>query len=318
MAACPVVFWDVFGERGHPVRATISDMGPLLLGAAPQPERHPARRARARLQDRRRRRAAAARSEGSARDAAVRRRQRAGSSRPTTATSRRPRSARSSAACSTLEQQGGDEFFGEPMLDVDDLLQTDAGGRGVVNILAADELMRSPKLYATFLLWMLSELFERLPEVGDPDKPKLVFFFDEAHLLFTDAPTALRREDRAGRAADSIEGRRRVLRHAESARRSGDGARPARQPRAARAARVHAARSEGREDRRRDAAAESEDRHARRRSPSWRVGEALVSFLDEKGSADGRRARVDLCRRRRASVRSPPAEREAIRRRRRR
>ncbi|HET9748292.1 MAG TPA: helicase HerA-like domain-containing protein, partial [Casimicrobiaceae bacterium] len=89
-----------------------------------------------------------------------------------------------------LEQQGGDKLLGEPMLDVDDLLQVDAG-RGVVNILAADRLMQSPRLYATMLLWLLSELYERLPEVGDLDKPKLVFFFDEAHLLFTDAPKAL-------------------------------------------------------------------------------------------------------------------------------
>jgi len=90
-----------------------------------------------------------------------------------------------------IEQQGGSSFFGEPMLDVDDLLQTDGRGRGMVNVLAADELIRAPKLYATVLLWLLSELFERLPEVGDPDKPVLVFFFDEAHLLFTDAPQPL-------------------------------------------------------------------------------------------------------------------------------
>jgi hypothetical protein len=90
-----------------------------------------------------------------------------------------------------IEQQGGETFFGEPMLDVDDLLQTDEHGRGVVNVLAADDLIRYPKLYATFLLWVLSELFERLPEVGDPEKPTLVFFFDEAHLLFADAPSAL-------------------------------------------------------------------------------------------------------------------------------
>ena len=89
-----------------------------------------------------------------------------------------------------LEQQGGDKFLGEPMLNIDDLLQTD-GGRGVVNILAADRLMQSPQLYATMLLWLLSELYERLPEVGDREKPKLVFFFDEAHLLFTDAPKVL-------------------------------------------------------------------------------------------------------------------------------
>ena len=90
-----------------------------------------------------------------------------------------------------LEQQGGDKFFGEPALNIDDLLQTDQNGHGVVNILAADKLMQSPQLYATFLLWLLSELFERLPEVGDPEKPKLVFFFDEAHLLFNDLPSAL-------------------------------------------------------------------------------------------------------------------------------
>jgi hypothetical protein len=87
-----------------------------------------------------------------------------------------------------LQQEGGEKFFGEPALNLDDLMQTDANGHGVVNILAADKLIRSPKIYATFLLWMLTELFERLPEVGDLDKPKLVFFFDEAHLLFTDLP----------------------------------------------------------------------------------------------------------------------------------
>src|SRR5208282_5792815 len=86
----------------------------------------------------------------------------------------------------TLGQQGGDKFFGEPALNLDDLMQTDSSGHGVINILAADKLYQSPKVYATFLLWLLTALFEKLPEVGDPDKPKLVFFFDEAHLLFTD------------------------------------------------------------------------------------------------------------------------------------
>ena len=90
-----------------------------------------------------------------------------------------------------IETQGGTKFFGEPMLNISDFMQTDANGHGVVNILAADKLMNSPRLYATFLLWMLSELFEQLPEIGDPDKPKLVFFFDEAHLLFNDAPKVL-------------------------------------------------------------------------------------------------------------------------------
>jgi DNA helicase HerA-like ATPase len=91
----------------------------------------------------------------------------------------------------TLEQQGGDHFFGEPALDIKDLMRTDLSGRGMINVLASDRLMLSPKLYATFLLWLLSELFEELPEVGDPDKPRLVFFFDEAHLLFDEAPKAL-------------------------------------------------------------------------------------------------------------------------------
>jgi DNA helicase HerA-like ATPase len=90
-----------------------------------------------------------------------------------------------------IEQQGGDRFFGEPMLNIDELMQTDANGHGIVNILASDKLLNAPKLYSTFLLWLLSELFERLPEVGDPDKPKLVFFFDEAHLLFDEAPKPL-------------------------------------------------------------------------------------------------------------------------------
>ena len=91
----------------------------------------------------------------------------------------------------TLEQEGGDRFFGEPALNIQDLMQTDGSGKGVINILTADRLMQSPKVYATLLLWMLSELFEQLPEVGDPEKPRLVFFFDEAHLLFEDIPKAL-------------------------------------------------------------------------------------------------------------------------------
>ncbi|MFX7739616.1 helicase HerA-like domain-containing protein, partial [Acinetobacter baumannii] len=88
-------------------------------------------------------------------------------------------------------EQGGDRFFGEPMLNIEDWMQTDAQGRGIINILAADKLMNAPRLYSTFLLWMLSELFEHLPEVGDLDKPKMAFFFDEAHLLFDEAPKPL-------------------------------------------------------------------------------------------------------------------------------
>ena len=180
-----------------------------------------------------------------------------------------------------LEQQGGDKFFGEPMLNVDDLMQTD-GGRGVVNILAADQLMQSPQLYATFLLWLLSELFEQLPEVGDPDKPKLVFFFDEAHLLFDDAPKAL---------LDKIEQVVRLIRSKgvgvyfvtqNPLDIPDDGARPARQPRPARAARVHAARPEGGqgggETLRANPKLDTE-----KAITELGVGEALVSFLDEKG-----------------------------------
>ena len=100
-----------------------------------------------------------------------------------------PPLAPSSAGCS-LGEQGGEVFFGEPMLDIADLMQTD-NGKGIINVLAADRLMASPRLYATFLLWLLSELFEHLPEVGDMEKPRLVFFFDEAHLLFNEAPPAL-------------------------------------------------------------------------------------------------------------------------------
>ena len=202
-----------------------------------------------------------------------------------------------------LEEQGGGQFFGEPMLDIDDLIQTDAAGRGVVNVLAADKLMQAPKLYATFLLWMLSELFERLPEVGDPEKPKLVFFFDEAHLLFDDAPERAGREDRAGRAADPIEGRRRVLRHAEPARHSGDGARPARQSRAARAARVHAARSESGED-----GGEDAPRRIRRSTSSARSPSSASARRSSRSSTRRARRRSSSgrgsCRRPRASARS--------------
>ena len=189
-SANPVVFWDLFGKRGVPVRATVADVGPLLLGrllglnATQQgvltlvfkiaDDRGlpilDLKDLRAILQY-------AADHAGEIR------------------TAYGNVSAASVGAIQRglleLEQQGGAVFFGEPMLDIDDLVQTDAKGRGVVNILVADELIRSPKLYSTFLLWLMSELFERLPEVGDPEKPTLVFFFDEAHLLFADAPAAL-------------------------------------------------------------------------------------------------------------------------------
>jgi DNA double-strand break repair helicase HerA and related ATPase len=188
--ANPVVFWDVLGKRGLPVRATISDLGPLLLGRLLS--LNPTQQGvlaivfkiaddnRLLLLDLKDLRAML---------------QFVGDNASQFRTEYGNVSAASIGAIQRglleIEQQGGTQFFGEPMLDVDDLLQTDEHGGGMVNVLVADELIRYPKVYATFLLWMLSELFERLPEVGDPDKPKLVFFFDEAHLLFTDAPQAL-------------------------------------------------------------------------------------------------------------------------------
>jgi DNA helicase HerA-like ATPase len=189
-AGCPVTFWDVFGAQGHPVRATVSEMGPLLfsrlLGLNDTQEGVLAlvfkiaddnglllldlKDLQAMLRN-------------------------VGENAKTYQTQYGNISAASIGAIQrglvALEQQGGDKFLGEPALNLDDLMQTDANGHGVVNILAADKLVNSPKLYATFLLWMLTELFERLPEAGDPDKPKLVFFFDEAHLLFSDLPKAI-------------------------------------------------------------------------------------------------------------------------------
>jgi uncharacterized protein len=186
---CPVVFWDVFGERGHPVRATVSDMGPLLLarmlGLNDTQEGvlnlvfKIADDAGLLLLDTKDLRAML---------------QFVGENAARFTTEYGNVSAASIGAIQrgllALESQGADRFFGEPMLNIADLMQAE-GGKGVVNILAADKLMHAPKLYGTFLLWLLAELFEQLPEVGDPDKPKLVFFFDEAHLLFDDAPKAL-------------------------------------------------------------------------------------------------------------------------------
>jgi DNA helicase HerA-like ATPase len=187
---CPTVFWDVFGQQGHPVRATVSEMGPLLLGRILDLNDVQsgvltlifkiADDNGLLLLDLKDLRAMT---------------QFAGENAATFKTEYGNISAASTGAIQrglvALEEQGAVAFFGEPALDLNDLIQTGPGGRGVINILAADKLMQSPKLYATFLLWMLAELYENLPEVGDPDKPKLVFFFDEAHLLFDDAPKAL-------------------------------------------------------------------------------------------------------------------------------
>jgi hypothetical protein len=187
--SCPVVFWDVLGTKGHPLRATISDMGPLLLARMLNLNDVQAgvltavfkiaddngwllldlKDLRAMLQHASENSKELAAEYGNISAASVGAIQR---------------------GLLQLEQEGGDNLFGEPMLDFPDLMQTD-NGRGVINILAADALYNSPRVYATLLLWLLSELFENLPEAGDMDKPKLVFFFDEAHLLFNDAPDAL-------------------------------------------------------------------------------------------------------------------------------
>ena len=194
------VFWDVFGEQGHPVRATISEMGPLLLSRMMDLNDvqegvlniafRVADEQGLLLLDMKDLRAARCDRSRSGKKAAMptklRRRK-----RRSTATSPRPRSAPSSASFWCWRTRAATKFFGEPALALKDFMRTDSDGRGMVNILVADKLMQSPRLYATFLLWMLSELFEQLPEVGDLPKPKLVFFFDEAHLLFNDAPKAL-------------------------------------------------------------------------------------------------------------------------------
>ena len=188
--ACPATVWDVFGEKGHPVRATISDMGPLLLGRMLNLNETQSgvlnlvfkiaddngmllldlKDLRTMLQY-------------------------VGENAREFTTRYGNVSAASVGAIQRgllqIESQGADRFFGEPMLNISDFMQTDSSGKGVINILSADKLMNSPRLYATFLLWMLSELFEQLPEIGDPDQPKLVFFFDEAHLLFNEAPKVL-------------------------------------------------------------------------------------------------------------------------------
>jgi DNA helicase HerA-like ATPase len=186
----PVVFWDVFGEQGHPVRATIAEMGPLLvsrlLGLNDTQEgvlniafRMADEHALA-LLDLKDLRAILGFVAENATDL-----------RKTYGNVAAASVGAIQRQLLVLENQGGPKFFAEPALDIADFMRTDSDGRGVVNILAADKLMENPRLYATFLLWMLSELFEELPEVGDLEKPKLVFFFDEAHLLFTDAPKAL-------------------------------------------------------------------------------------------------------------------------------
>jgi DNA helicase HerA-like ATPase len=188
--ACPAIVWDLLGQQGHPIRTALSEMGPLLIARLLElnDTQEGVIAAAFRLAD----------DEGLLlldlkdlrslleylSENAAELRQKYGNIAPATVgTIQRKLLA--------LQEQGGDHFFGEPALDLQDLMRTGAGGRGVINILAADKLMQSPRLYATFLLWLLAELFENLPEAGDLPKPKLVFFFDEAHLLFNDAPKPL-------------------------------------------------------------------------------------------------------------------------------
>ena len=186
----PTIFWDLFGRQGHPIRTTVSEMGPLLfsrmldLNATQEGVLNIAfkiaddeglllldlKDLRALLVNIGENRKEIALTYGAVSTASIGAIQR---------------------GLLVLEQQSGDLFFGERALDIKDIMRTDRDGRGIISVLAADELMMSPKLYSTFLLWLLSELFEELPEVGNPDKPKLVFFFDEAHLLFDDAPKIL-------------------------------------------------------------------------------------------------------------------------------
>jgi len=186
----PVVFWDLFGKQGHPVRATISEMGPVLLSRILDlnDTQEGVLNIAFRVAD----------EEGllllDLKDlrsmlVSIQERSKEISGRYGNVTTASVGAIQ--RALLVLEQQGADNFFGERALEIADLMRVDTDGRGFISILAADQLMKAPRLYSTFLLWLLSELFEQLPEVGDPDKPKMVFFFDEAHLLFDDAPKAL-------------------------------------------------------------------------------------------------------------------------------
>jgi uncharacterized protein len=183
--ACPVVFWDVFGEQGHPVRATVSEMGPLLLARLLElnDTQEGVLNMVFKIADENGLLLLDLKDLRSMLQFVADNADQFKTQYGNISTASAGAIQRSLLA---LESQGADKFFGEPALNLDDLIQTQ-GGKGVINVLAADKLMqKSPKVYATFLLWMLSELFENLPEIGDPEKPKLVFFFDEAHLLFTD------------------------------------------------------------------------------------------------------------------------------------
>ena len=186
----PAIFWDLFGEQGHPVRTTVSEMGPLLLARLMglNETQEGVLAIAFRVADEQ---GLLLLDLGDLQSMLVWCAENADQLTTKYGNVTKASVGAIQRQLLSLESQGGDKFFGEPALDIMDMIQCDDQGRGFVNILAADKLMASPKLYATFLLWLLSELFETLPEIGDPDKPKLVFFFDEAHLLFDEAPPAL-------------------------------------------------------------------------------------------------------------------------------
>ncbi len=190
LSASPVIFWDIFGEQGHPIRATISEMGPLLLSRLMNltEAQEGVLNIAFKIAD----------EEGlllldmkDLQSLLVNIAERAEEISARYGNVTKPSVGAIQRSLLVLEQQGGTKFFGEPALKIADIMRTDTNGRGLVSVLAADKLMMNPRLYSTFLLWLLSELFEELPEIGDPEKPRLVFFFDEAHLLFNEAPKAL-------------------------------------------------------------------------------------------------------------------------------
>ena len=282
----PAVFWDLFGRNGHPIRTTISDMGPLLMARLLNLNETQSgvlnlvfkiaddngmllldlKDLRAMLQYVGANAAQFKTQYGNVSTASVGAIQR---------------------GLLALEEQGGDGFFGEPALDLDDMMQTDHQGHGVINILVADKLVNAPKLYATFLLWLLSELFERLPEVGDPEKPKMVFFFDEAHLLFDDAPKALLvKIEQVVRLIRSKGGRRLFL-YAESARRSRDGSRSIGKPRPARAPRLYTARPKGGKSRRSNVS--TEQGYRRGIGDYGTGGRRSAGFLSQRSGPAGSR-----------------------------
>ena len=244
----PTAFWDVYGEQGHPVRATVSEMGPVLLSRmlGLNDTQAGVLNILFRVAD----------DEGmlllDIKDLKAMLAYIGEHARDYTLNYGNVSVASVGAiqrAVAVLEDQGGDQFFGEPALNIADWMQLDENGKGFINVLAADKLFNNPTMYSTFLLWLLSELYELLPEQGDTDKPRIVFFFDEAHLLFNNCTKSLLEKGGAGCPPDPLQGRRRVFHHAEPGGHPDDDPRPARQPHPACPARLYASRPEGRQGR---------------------------------------------------------------------